>query len=95
MSVRVQLPPLLRAFSGGERSLAGEGETIAAIMGDIARRHPAFGRHLFDEAGHLRPSIVFLHQGELIRAGEAATRAVSPGDEIVLTNALSGGLARI
>lgn len=75
--------------------MTADGETIAAVMEDLASRHPSFARHLFDEAGHLRPSIVFLHQGELIRAAEAATRRVLPGDEIVLTNALSGGLPDI
>lgn len=91
MSVRVQLPPILRTLSGGERVLEADGTTIAEAMIDLAQRQPGFRRHIFDEGGCLRPSIVFLHDGDLVRAGAAETRHVRDGDEIILTNALSGG----
>lgn len=91
MSVRVQLPPLLRPVMGGERWLEGEGHSIAAVMSDLAKKHPAFGLHVLDEAGALRRNIVFLHDGTVVRAAEAQSRRVRDGDEIVLTNALAGG----
>ena len=91
MSVRVQLPPILRTLSGGAREMRAEGATIQSVMVDLAKKHPAFSRHIFDEAGFLRPSIVFLHAGILVRSGDASTHHVGDGDEIVLTNALSGG----
>jgi len=91
VSVRVQLPPVLRNVMGGERWLEAEGQSIAAAMQCLAGRHPALGLHLFDEQGALRHNIVFLHAGAMIRAKQAAERKVSDGDEIVLTNALAGG----
>jgi molybdopterin synthase sulfur carrier subunit len=91
LSVRVRLPPLLRTLSGGAREMTADGGTIESVMANLAEKHPAFARHLFDEAGFLRPSIVFLHGGGLVRSGEAAAHSVRDGDEIVLTNALSGG----
>ena len=91
MSVRVQLPPILRPVLGGARTVAAEGHSIAAVMADLARAHPALSLHLFDESGAIRRNIVFLHDGELVRAAEAKGRRVKSGDEIVLTNALAGG----
>lgn len=91
MSVKVRLPPLLRSLSGGAREIDAEGDTVAGVIADLSQKHAPFARHLFDEAGNIRTSIVFLHDGALVRAGEAETRAVRDGDEIVLTNALSGG----
>jgi len=91
LSVRVQLPPLLRSLSGGARSMEASGSSIAEVMHDLSRRHPQLALHVFDEMGTLRPNIVFLHDSCLVRAGEAARHAVCDGDEIVLTNALSGG----
>ncbi|MBV9044692.1 MAG: MoaD/ThiS family protein [Alphaproteobacteria bacterium] len=91
MTIRVQLPPVLRAVNGGERWLDADGSSIAAVLTDIARNRPALGLHLFDEAGAIRHNIVFLHNGEMIRAREAAARRLNPGDEIVITNALAGG----
>lgn len=91
MSIRVQLPPILRPVMGGERYVSAEGSSIAAVLSDLARRNPALALHLFDERGSIRHNIVFLHDGAMVRAKEAATRQLKPGDEVVITNALAGG----
>ncbi len=91
MSVRVQLPPVLRSVMGGERWLSAEGSSIAAALGDLAKKHPPLALHFFDEAGAIRHNIVFLHDGAMIRAKEASARQLKDGDEVVLTNALAGG----
>ena len=91
MSIRVQLPPILRAVSGGVRTLEAQGSSIAAVLADIATKHPPLALHFFDEAGAIRPNIVFLHDGAMIRAREAAARRLKDGDEVVITNALAGG----
>ena len=91
MSIRVQLPPILRPVMGGERFLSAEGSSIGAVLTDLARHHPGLGLHLFDEKGGIRHNIVFLHDGAMIRAKEANARQLKSGDEIVITNALAGG----
>jgi len=91
VSVRVQLPPVLRSVMGGERWLEADGDSIAAVLADLAKKHPALGLHFFDEQSAIRRNIVFLHASQLVRAREADTHALKPGDEIVLTNALAGG----
>ena len=91
MSIKVQLPPILRPVMGGERFLAAEGSSIGAVLTDLARKHPALGLHFFDEGGSIRHNIVFLHEGVMIRAKEANARKLKSGDEVVITNALAGG----
>lgn len=91
MTVKVQLPPILRPVMGGVRNLDAEGSSIGAVLTDLARKHPALGLHLLDERGGIRHNIVFLHDGAMIRAKEANARQLKPGDEIVITNALAGG----
>jgi sulfur-carrier protein len=90
MSVRVQLPPILRA-SAGARVLEAEGSSIAAVVANLTKAHPPLALHLFDEQGAIRHNIVFLHGGEMVRARDAGARQIKPGDEIVITNALAGG----
>lgn len=87
----MQLPPVLRAVCGGARVLDAEGSSIAAALTDLAKKHPSLALHFFDEAGVIRHNIVFLHDGAMIRAREAAARQLKDGDEIVITNALAGG----
>lgn len=91
MSVTIQLPPVLRPIMGGARSIAAEGNSIAAVLENLAGAHPAIGLHIFDESGGIRRNLVFLHAGAAIRAADARDRRVECGDEIVLTNALAGG----
>jgi hypothetical protein len=91
VSVRIQLPPILRPVIGGERWLEADGASIAAALSDLARKHPALALHFFDETGAIRRNIVFLHDGVLVRAAEAISRPVKLDDEIVLTHALAGG----
>lgn len=91
MSVTVLLPPILRPLSGGEQAMPAEGASVLDAMRDLCRTHPQFALHLFDERGAIRRNIVFLHDGVLIRAHEAAAHAIRDGDEIVLANALVGG----
>ena len=91
MSIKIQLPPILRAVAGGERTLEAQGSSIAAALSDLARKHPTLALHFFDEAGAIRSNIVFLHDGAMVRAKDAAARRLKDGDEVVLTNALAGG----
>ncbi len=91
MTVRVQLPPILRPVMGGARTVDADGHSIAAVLVNLAKKHPSISLHLFDETGAIRRNIVFLHDGALVRAAEAKDRRVKSGDEIVLTNALAGG----
>jgi molybdopterin synthase sulfur carrier subunit len=91
LSVRVQLPPILRNLMGGERWLEAEGRSIAAVLADLGRRHPTLALHFFDEQGAIRHNIVCIHEGTLVRGKDAAAHRIELGDEIILTNALAGG----
>jgi hypothetical protein len=76
---------------GGERFLAAEGNSIGAVLSDLARRHPALALHFFNESGGIRHNIVFLHGGTMVRAKDADLHRLKSGDEVVITNALAGG----
>jgi molybdopterin converting factor small subunit len=91
LSIRVQLPPILRPVMGGERTVEAEGSSIGAVLTDLRRKHPALGLHFFNEQGAIRHNIVFLHDGVMIRAKDASSHRLKAGDEIVITNALAGG----
>ncbi|MBI1331016.1 MAG: molybdopterin synthase sulfur carrier subunit [Alphaproteobacteria bacterium] len=91
MTVTVQLPPVLRTVMGGARTVEAEGDTIAAVLKNLAAQHPHLALHFFDEQSNIRRNIVFLSNGVLVRAPQAQTHAIKDGDEILLTNALAGG----
>jgi molybdopterin converting factor small subunit len=91
VTVRVQLPPVLRHATGGERWLQANGATVAAVLSDLAENRPALALHLFDEQGEVRHNLVCVHEGIVVRAREMASHRVQADDELVLANALAGG----
>jgi hypothetical protein len=91
VTVRVQLPPVLRQVMGGERWLESEGTSIAAVLSELARKYPPLALHLFDEQGAVRHNIVCVHEGHVVRPREMKQHTLEPGAELVLTNALAGG----
>jgi molybdopterin converting factor small subunit len=91
MSVRVQLPPILRPVMGGVRSVEAEGTSVAEVLDNLAGRFPGLALHLYDESGQIRRNVLFLHEGKAVRPFEAAAHRLGPNDEIVVTNALAGG----
>jgi len=91
VSVRVQLPPVLRHVMGGTRWLEADGESVTAVLHDLGRRHPPLALHFFDEQGAVRHNIVCVHEGAVVRARDMKAHALRPDDELVLANALAGG----
>ncbi len=89
--IRVHVPPVLRAVTGGVRVLEAEGATVREVFEDVAKRHPAIGLHLFDERSGIRRNIICVHKGTVVRAAEMAGHAIAPEDEILLANAFAGG----
>ena len=91
MSVRVQLPPVLRNAFGGQRWLEAEGTTVCEALCDLGQKHASLALHFFDEQGQVRHNIVCLHGGGIVRARDMHAHSIQEGDELVLTNALAGG----
>jgi len=89
--IRVRVPPVLRAVTGGARVLEAEGGTVREVFEDLARKHPALGLHLFDERSGIRRNIICVHRDYVVRASEMAGRAVDEGEELILANAFAGG----
>ena len=91
MSVRVQIPPVLRGVAGGARVLQAEGTTLAEVLASLARGNPALALHLFDENGVVRRNIVCIHDARVVRPKEFATHVIGNAGEVIIANALAGG----
>ena len=89
--IRVQVPPVLRAVTGGARTLEAEGTTVREVFEDVAKKYPALGLHLFDERSGIRRNIICVHRDTVVRPDEMAARKVDQGEELVLANAFAGG----
>lgn len=83
--VRVRGP--LKKLAGDRSDHAIEGATVAELLRELERVHPAVGGWILDERGLIRRHINVFVNGE--RGGEAT--AVDPADRIDVLPAISGG----
>ncbi|MEO5576181.1 MAG: MoaD/ThiS family protein [Gaiellaceae bacterium] len=86
---RVRIPPTLRNEVGGERELAGAGETVREVLADISGRYPALEAQLFED-GDLAPFVNVYLGGEDVRTLDGLDTRVN-GSSVILLPAMAGG----
>jgi molybdopterin converting factor small subunit len=67
------------------------GATVREVIAELEKRHPGFALYVADETGRLRRHVNVFVGEEPICDREEQSDAVSPGDEIFILQALSGG----
>jgi len=87
-SIRVRIPTPLRSYTGGEKDVLAAGTTVGEVLTDLDRRYPGMAFRVVDEQGVMRPHMLVWLHGERCRD---LTAPVTPADEVVLMQALSGG----
>ncbi|MFZ2503865.1 MAG: MoaD/ThiS family protein [Nocardioides sp.] len=90
MSIEVRVPTILRSFTGGEKSVSGQGATIAELIDDLEARFPGVKERLVDEGGLRRFINVYLND-EDVRFTGGLEAVLSDGDQVVVLPAVAGG----
>jgi sulfur-carrier protein len=67
------------------------GATVREVLTELEKRYPGFALYIVDETGRLRRHVNVFVREEPICDREALSDAVSPSDEVFITQALSGG----
>ncbi|HUP89435.1 MAG TPA: MoaD/ThiS family protein, partial [Longimicrobiales bacterium] len=76
----IRIPGALRDFTGGHSTIEVDAADVAAALAQLAERHPALKRHLYNEHGALRSYVnVFVNDDE-IRTLNGLTTPVAPTD---------------
>jgi molybdopterin synthase sulfur carrier subunit len=86
--VRVLLPTPLGEYTAHRREVEADGATLDALFDDLDRRYPGIRFRVIDEQDAIRPHIRIFVNREL---APSIARALSPGDEVLVVAALSGG----
>jgi sulfur-carrier protein len=72
-------------------SMQAEGDNVRAVLDQIFTANPRLQTYVLDDQCVLRKHMRILVNGQAIHDLEKQTDAVSPGDEIWVMQALSGG----
>jgi len=90
MSVRIDIPPLLRHLADGAQTASVRGKTVGDCLNDFVKQYPETRRLLFDKDGKLvRYVEVFVNK--VTAYPDELAKPVNDGDEISLVYVISGG----
>jgi molybdopterin converting factor small subunit len=86
--IRVLIPSPLFSYTGGQRQVQAEGESLAELLRAIDACYPGLRHRIVDEQDRIRKHIRFFVNGEM---AERLDRVLRAGDEVMIVAALSGG----
>ena len=90
MAIEVRIPTILRNYTDGEKSVAGEGANLSALIDDLESSHPGIKERLIDN-GDLRRFVNVYVNDEDVRFIGGLDATLSDGDQVVVLPAVAGG----
>ena len=90
MAVEVRIPTILRTYTGGEKAVNGEGDTLAALIDDLEARHAGIKGRLV-EGSDLRRFVNVYVNDEDVRFTGGLDTTLGDGDQVVILPAVAGG----
>lgn len=90
MAVTVSIPTILRTHTGGEKTVPGEGATLAELIDDLESRHSGIKQRLVKE-GALHRFVNIYVNDEDVRFSGGLDAAVADGDNVTILPAVAGG----
>jgi molybdopterin converting factor small subunit len=86
--MRVLIPTPLRSYTQQRAYVQAEGATLDAVLHDLDRQFPGIRFRMINEQGRMRPHIrFFVHDS----AVHDLALPLTPDDELMIVQALSGG----
>jgi sulfur-carrier protein len=94
MAVEVRIPTILRTYTGGEKAVSGEGDTLAELIDHLESHHPGIKERLVeakDGQNDLRRFVNVYVNDEDVRFTGGLGTSVDDGDQVVVLPAVAGG----
>ena len=89
--VTVEIPTALRAFAGNQDAVQLEGDTVGALLKQLADTYPQMKKHIFDEQGKLRNFVnVYVNDDDIKHLAREQT-PVGAKDIVSIIPAVAGG----
>ncbi|GAB3914279.1 molybdopterin synthase sulfur carrier subunit [Microlunatus endophyticus] len=90
MAVEVKIPTILRTYTGGEKTVTGNGGTLGQVIDDLESRHAGLKDRLVEADGLRRFVNVYIND-EDVRFSGGLDATVSDNDVVVVLPAVAGG----
>ena len=86
----IKIPTPLRAYTGGEATVAVTGATVGEALADLAARYPEIKAHIFN-GDSLRTFVNVFVGDEDVRFLDGLETAIEDGDSLRIIPSIAGG----
>lgn len=90
-TIAIHVPPPLRGYCAGARTLTVPAQSLRAVLDGLETDHPELHRSICDETGAVRRHVNLFVNSRHFRECGGLDAALSPGDELFILPAVSGG----
>jgi len=91
MAIDVRIPTILRTYTGGEKTVEGNGGTLSALISDIDAQHPGIKDRLITADGSLHRFVNIYVNDEDVRFTGSLETSLADGDKVTILPAVAGG----
>ncbi len=91
MAIEVKIPTILRTYTGGEKTVEGKGDTLAALIDDLDARHEGIKGRLITNEGALHKFVNVYVNDEDVRFTGSLDTELKDGDSVTILPAVAGG----
>ncbi len=88
----VQIPPVLRAAVGGQKSVQADGQTLGGLLDNLYDEYPGLRDQLKPGADRLSRNANVYIDDEDVRTLQGADTRVGPTSTVIILPAMAGGL---
>jgi molybdopterin converting factor small subunit len=91
MAIEVRVPTILRPYTGGQKAVSGEGDTLGQLLSDLDGKFPGLRGRLITDDGALHRFVNVYINDEDVRFLGSLDAKVSGGDTVTILPAVAGG----
>ncbi|HVZ97576.1 MAG TPA: MoaD/ThiS family protein [Chitinophagaceae bacterium] len=81
----------LKRFFPGIKGVSAEGKSFREIFAELETHYPGISSYILDEQGSLRKHVNIFIDGKMIHDRKTLSDPFTPGSDIYIMQALSGG----
>jgi molybdopterin synthase sulfur carrier subunit len=91
MAIEVRIPTILRTYTGGAKTVEGQGDTLDALLTDLDAQHAGLRGRLVTDVGALHRFVNVYVNDEDVRFTGALETKLNDGDSVTILPAVAGG----
>jgi MoaD family protein len=91
MAIEIRIPTILRTYTGGEKTVQGEGDNLEALIKNLDTAHPGLRNRLVTDTGALHRFVNVYVNDEDVRFTGSLETSLKDGDSVTILPAVAGG----